>query len=164
MTFRRPVFLCLAAFAWNVALADDWPTFRHDARRSGRTAERLDAAKLREQWVWRSLHPPQPAWAGPAKWDAYKNLRGLRSMRNYDPVFHVIAVGDAVYFGSSVDDAVQVRAPALARFVNRCVSVSAMKVVNRPWLSRLNQMPMRSSRNCDWWLRFDPFHSSSAGK
>ena len=44
------------------------------------------------------------AWAGPAKWDAYARIRGLRAMRNYDPVFHTIIQGDGVYFGSSADD------------------------------------------------------------
>ena len=46
------------------------------------------------------------AWTGPAKWDSYANLRQLESMRNFDPAFFVIAAGDSVYFGSSVDDSV----------------------------------------------------------
>ena len=41
-------------------------------------------------------------------------------MRNYDPVFHVVAVGDAVYFGSSVDDAV------------RCIDV---KTARQRWIA-----------------------------
>ena len=87
-------------------LADDWPTYRGDNQRSGRTAERIAVKTLQLRWVWRSAHPPQPAWAGPAKWDMSNNVRGLRSMRTYDPVFHMIVVGDSLYFGSSVDDAV----------------------------------------------------------
>ena len=86
--------------------AEDWPTFRNDNHRSGKTAQRLDAETLVQQWVWQSPQPPQTAWAGPAKWDAFAGIRGLRSMRNYDPVFHPIAVGDSVYFGSSADDSV----------------------------------------------------------
>lgn len=89
-----------------VARAEDWPTFRHDNHRSGKTAERLSAESLERQWTWQSPQPPQPAWAGPAKWDAFANLKPLRSMRNYDPAFHPIAVGGSVYFGSSVDDSV----------------------------------------------------------
>ena len=87
------------------AAAADWPTFRHDNHRSGQTLEQLPAARLAARWVYRSPCPPQPAWAGPAKWDAYKNLT-LRSMRNYDPVYHVTVCGSALYFGSSVDDSV----------------------------------------------------------
>jgi len=88
------------------ALAEDWPTYRHDNRRSGVTAESVDAASLKEAWVYRPPHPPQPAWHGPAKWDAYSGKESLRAMRNYDPVFYTIAVGDAVYFGSSAEDTV----------------------------------------------------------
>ncbi len=107
----RPVLLSLAAVLLSVlspprAVADDWPTFRRDVHRSGVTAEELDVRSLRGAWAWRSPYPPRPAWAGPAKWDAYAGIRGLRSMRQYDPCFHVIAVGDRVYFGSSVDDSV----------------------------------------------------------
>ena len=74
------VLACLGVLL-PLAWADDWPTFRHDNHRSGKTAERLAAESLGQEWVWRSPQPPQPAWAGPAKWDAYAGLRGLRSMR-----------------------------------------------------------------------------------
>ena len=67
--------------------AADWPTYRHDNRRSCVTPERLDAGRLAPAWTFRSAQPPRPAWAGPAKWDAYAGIRGLRSMREYDPVF-----------------------------------------------------------------------------
>jgi len=107
VTHQSRIAACLLALVSIAsARADDWPAFRHDNRRSGRTDEAFDAKSLRREWVWQSPAPPQPAWAGPAKWDAYAGLRGLRGMRNYDPVFHPIAVGDAVYFGSSADDSV----------------------------------------------------------
>ena len=89
------------------AVAKDWPTYRHDNYRSGETDESLDAANLALDWVWQSAQPPQTAWAGPAKWDAYNDIPRLNSMRNYDAAFHVAIVGDAVYFGSSADDAVR---------------------------------------------------------
>lgn len=98
--------LALAALLSHAA-AGDWPTHRHDAQRSGHTADALPVDTLGLAWAWQSPQPPQPAWHGPAKWDAYHNLRGLKSMRNYDPVFHVVAAGDALYFGSSADDAVR---------------------------------------------------------
>jgi outer membrane protein assembly factor BamB len=82
----------------------DWPTWQHDNRRTGATEEQLAAEALQLTWAWHSAAPPQTAWAGPAKWDAYAFHRNLPSMRNYDPVFHVIAVGDRVWFGSSSDD------------------------------------------------------------
>lgn len=110
---RLRSFLALLGPFWAVlsgfirpAHADDWPTYRHDIRRSGVTAERLAPEKLREAWVYRSPVPPRTAWGSPARWDAYANIRGLRAMRTYDRAFHVAVVGEALYFGSSVDDAV----------------------------------------------------------
>ncbi|QEF97111.1 outer membrane biogenesis protein BamB [Stieleria maiorica] len=87
------------------ASAENWPTYRHDVRRSGVTSESL-AFPLRQSWVRRSPQAPQTAWTGPAKWDAYSGNSGLQSMRNFDPCFFVTAADDLVYFGSSVDDAV----------------------------------------------------------
>lgn len=98
--------LC-AMIDWSVigASAADWPTYRGDNRRSGVTAESIKVP-LSPAWAYASPTPPQMAWSGPAKWDSYANLRRLESMRNFDPAFFVVAVGDSVYFGSSVDDAV----------------------------------------------------------
>lgn len=83
---------------------EDWPTYQHDPRRSGVTEDTLHLP-LGEAWVYRSPVPPMMAWSGPAKWDAYVENEGLQSMRNFDPAFYVTAAGEAVYFGSSVDDA-----------------------------------------------------------
>ena len=93
-------FFFLLLGASSSLLGEDWPTYRHDNHRSGATAEKIDAAKLELKWVHKAALAPRPAWAGPAKWDAYAGIRGLRSMRNYDPVFHVIVVDGSVYYGS----------------------------------------------------------------
>ncbi|MDA7527862.1 PQQ-binding-like beta-propeller repeat protein [Planctomicrobium sp.] len=87
----------------SLAIAD-WPTWQHDNRRTGASEESVAPEKLVLDWAWQSAAPPQSAWPGPAKWDAYAYHRNLPSMRNYDPVFHVIAVDENVFFGSSVDD------------------------------------------------------------
>ena len=100
-------FCVIAAFLTFEAAGEDWPVYQHDNYRSAKTAEQLPARSLETSWTWKSAHPPHPAWSGPAKWDAYAGIRGLKSMRNYDPVFHVIAAGNNVYFGSSVDDSVR---------------------------------------------------------
>ncbi len=86
------------------ALAQTWPTYRHDNRRSGVTDAKLEFP-LTGQWVWKSPQPPQTAWTGPAKWDAYSGNSGLQSMRNFDPCFYVTVSDDKVFFGSSADDA-----------------------------------------------------------
>lgn len=102
----RPAVPALLLSLAAAASAQDWPTHRGDLRRSGRTQTVLDAPRLAVAWTHRARQAPRPAWPGPARWDAFAGLRGLRSMRNYDPVFHPVAVGDAVWFGSSAEDTV----------------------------------------------------------
>ncbi len=102
MGIRLSVLLCLATVSVH---AEDWPTYRHDNRRSGVSKEQLKA-ELREAWVYKSPVPPQTAWSGPAKWDAYSGNKDLQSMRNFDPAFFVTSAAEDVYFGSSVDNAV----------------------------------------------------------
>ncbi|MGI9471094.1 MAG: PQQ-binding-like beta-propeller repeat protein [Rubripirellula sp.] len=84
--------------------SEAWSTYRHDNRRSGVTAVGL-SFPLEKKWEYRSPQPPQMAWTGPAKWDAYSGNSGLQSMRNFDPCFYVTADDVNVYFGSSADDA-----------------------------------------------------------
>ena len=91
---------CLCRFSF----ADDWPSYQHDVRRAGYSEEQIEAERLQLAWTWRSPSAPQPAWAGPAKWDAYAGRRDLPSMRSYDLSFHPIAGGGKVFFGSSSDD------------------------------------------------------------
>lgn len=97
------LLIASAMTAW--MLAEDWPTYRHDNRRSGITSEAIQTP-LTEAWTFASPVPPQMAWPGPAKWDSYANIRRLEPMRNFDPAFFVIGVGDAIYYGSSADDSV----------------------------------------------------------
>jgi outer membrane protein assembly factor BamB len=104
---RRSLVLLLVLFVGTSCFADDWPTWQHDQRRSGFSGEQIEAGNLVAEWTWQSNFPPQPAWHGPAKWDAYARIRDLPAMRSYDQVFHVVAVGDSVLFGSSADDAVR---------------------------------------------------------
>src|SRR5262249_35846307 len=68
---RRVVFafLCLS-FVRLQALALDWPTYMHDAQRSGVTSEQL-ATNLAAAWVFPRLPKPSPAWGDEAKKDAY---------------------------------------------------------------------------------------------
>jgi outer membrane protein assembly factor BamB len=83
--------------------AENWPTYRHDNRRSGVTNEQF-LFPLDPLWVWESPQRPRTAWSGPAKWDAYTGNRDLQSMRNFDPCYFVTADQEFVFFGSSSDD------------------------------------------------------------
>jgi outer membrane protein assembly factor BamB len=54
--------LCLAIFGFSGATAySEWPQYRHDAGRSGHTAETLPG-QLTQAWAYRADHVPQPAW------------------------------------------------------------------------------------------------------
>ncbi|MEJ6569948.1 MAG: PQQ-binding-like beta-propeller repeat protein [Akkermansiaceae bacterium] len=95
----------LALFiACTVATASTWPTYRHDNRRSGTSSEALKLP-LNQSWTT-NAGPPQQAWTGPAKWDAYSANEGLQSMRNFDPCHFTTAAHGLIYFGSSADNAV----------------------------------------------------------
>jgi len=96
------IFLFLAVFSGAVA-AGDWPTYNHDNRRSGTTAEHLPLP-LYERWTFRSVHEPAPAWPAPAPRDIWHRLPRLNPRVTYDRAFHVAAVGNSVYFCSSADD------------------------------------------------------------
>jgi len=81
--------------------ADDWPMYRHDSRRSGISTEQL-GPPLAEEWVFESTWPPSHAWGDPQAKPLERKLE-LPKMR-FDDAFHVAAVGDRVYFGSSSDN------------------------------------------------------------
>ena len=84
-----------------------WPTYMHDARRSGVTRESIKLP-LHLQWTYQALHEPNPAWPPPAKQNFWRNQHDLPARVTFDRAFHVVSDGERVYFGSSADD--QVRA------------------------------------------------------
>ena len=100
----RILLLFLLLLVPLLSRAQDWPTFRHDNRRSGASPERL-AFPLELRWTHEGGTPRQ-AWSGPAKWDAYSGNANLQSMRNFDPCHYVTVSGGLVYYGSSHDNAV----------------------------------------------------------
>jgi len=84
-----------------VARAEDWPTYRHDAARSGVTSERI-RVPLVESWVFRARHAPEPAWGDP-KSEPVEDILELRR-NHFDDVFQPVVAGGAVYFGSSAEN------------------------------------------------------------
>jgi len=93
---------CIQAIAFCAILlsvaaqALDWPSYRHDASRSGQTEEEI-ALPLPDGWVFTPGHPPSPAWPVPDKEVARDR---------FDEVFHCVSDGARVYFGSSSEDKV----------------------------------------------------------
>lgn len=97
--------LVLAAVSTPI-MAGDWPTYRGDVRRSGLSDEQLKLP-LAEAWRHAAQHAPRPAWPElPADKDVWHRIHGLGPTTTYDRAFQAVAAGDAVYYGSSTDDAV----------------------------------------------------------
>jgi outer membrane protein assembly factor BamB len=81
-----------------------WPAYRHDAGRSGVSAEGIQLP-LVQVWTHRAAHVPNPAWPElPARQDVFRRVPTLGPTTTYDRAFHVAIGGGAVYFGSSADD------------------------------------------------------------
>ncbi|MBI3986403.1 MAG: PQQ-binding-like beta-propeller repeat protein [Lentisphaerae bacterium] len=92
----------MTALAWGVATtlsAEDWLTYMHDPARSGVSGEAL-ALPLAELWAYVPPAEPTRAWPDPQPgWGELPKL-------DFDDATHVALAGDAVYFGSSVDNGV----------------------------------------------------------
>lgn len=88
---HRALPLLLSCLLLSGVRADDWPTYRADAARSGYTPERLPN-QPRLLWVHRNA-PPRPAWPQSDRIE-------------FDLAFQPIIMGDRVIFGSSAEDQV----------------------------------------------------------
>ena len=96
----------VATLLWVVAVsgvAEDWPTYRHDVRRSGLSAEKL-TPPLKALWVFQPRYAPQPAW-GPPKPMPVEGILELPRV-HFDRVFHVVVANGLAFFGSSGDNKV----------------------------------------------------------
>ena len=89
----------------SAAEPEGWYTYNRDNARSAATTDAV-GTPLVEAWVYQAPHRPAPAWSGPAKWDGWNKVIELKDRMVFDKVFHVAAVGDSVFFGSSIDDKV----------------------------------------------------------
>jgi len=88
--------------------ASDWPTYRHDNQRSAITLESLKLP-LSKRWQLIPEQPPSPAWAKPAKYDFFVSPQTRKPLVHrlaYDHAYHVTAVGDRVFYGSSAEHTV----------------------------------------------------------
>ena len=83
--------------------SEDWPTFLHDNKRSGKGAATIKGM-LTLRWTHRLLHPPKPAWPPPAKQDFWHKKYNLKPRVTYDRAFHLVGAHDRVYLASSADD------------------------------------------------------------
>ncbi len=114
VTNRRRQVCCACVCAAIAMLAaycpagaeEDWPTRMHDVYRSGITPEQL-ALPLSPAWTHTASSAPSPAWTeSPARHDYLHNAYDLKPRQHFDRCFEAVAVGDRLYFGSSVSGAV----------------------------------------------------------
>lgn len=95
----------------DLVFADDWPAFRHDARRSTVSKDTVEFP-LRVSWHRRSRRLPQPAFADPLAHPtgvdfAYVRDHSQPVQLKFDHAFHPVAAVGRVFFGSSADDSVR---------------------------------------------------------
>lgn len=96
---------CLPLVAAATAAFGDWPTYRANDARGGVSPDPLPD-RVVEAWTWRSIHPPQPAWQGEAKWDGWNKVYNLKPRQIFDRAFHTVIADGRLFFGSSADDKV----------------------------------------------------------
>lgn len=104
VTTLMKCLLCSGLLLAPLAGAGDWTTFRGDAQRSGVSAESLKLP-LTPVWNYQPAQTPVPAWPEPALTNYAIQYGPLRQTLTFDHAFHVVADADAVYFGSSSEDA-----------------------------------------------------------
>ena len=95
--------ICSLLVSFSFSMANDWPTYMHDNRRSGVTLENLPE-NLYLQWQYSAQNSPAPAWPEPAETDYWHREADLKPRVVYDKAFHVVSSGANVFFGSSGDD------------------------------------------------------------
>ncbi|MBI2440522.1 MAG: PQQ-binding-like beta-propeller repeat protein [Lentisphaerae bacterium] len=79
------------------ASAEDWPMYMHDPARSGVSGEAL-VLPLAKLWTYTPPAEPTPAWPDLPLSE--------RPKLTFDDATHVALAGDAVYFGSAVDNGI----------------------------------------------------------
>jgi len=98
-TARAWRFLTAVGLAAAVA-AEDWPTFQHDAARSGVTTAPTPTAP-KALWTFTPASPPAKAWGDPSP-TPIEGILELPRLR-FDDAFQVAAAEGLVVFGSSTD-------------------------------------------------------------
>ncbi|MDP7010654.1 MAG: PQQ-binding-like beta-propeller repeat protein, partial [Verrucomicrobiota bacterium] len=89
----------------------DWPTFRHDVRRSGISTDTL-SYPLKLAWHRKEKLPPKPAFIDPLKHPTAIDFAYIRDhsepiQLDFDHAFQPVAAKGNVFFGSSADDTVR---------------------------------------------------------
>ncbi|HIE08572.1 MAG TPA: methyltransferase domain-containing protein [Armatimonadetes bacterium] len=124
------LFALLAVFCF----AEDWPTYMHDKFRSGKTPEEL-RPPLQVKWIFRPNNPPQPAWPPPQP----KPIEGVLEPHrlNFDYAYHVVSVGERLYFGSSANNKVYCLDARTGRIIWTFFADGPVRLAPTVWKGRL---------------------------
>jgi outer membrane protein assembly factor BamB len=108
-----------------MALAADWPTYRHDNSRAGATAERL-TLPLKQAWMAESAAAPRSAWAT----EDGRTIEGkvIADRTRFDDALQVAIVGNRVFYGSSVDHSICCRELSTGKHLWRHVTGGPLRL------------------------------------
>ena len=98
---KKTATIILFTIQWASIDALDWPTYRHDAQRTGITSEQL-VLPLSKNWTFVSTHQPERAWPAPFRENPYSGVK-VEPLLTFDHAFQPIVCGNSVFFGSSSD-------------------------------------------------------------
>ena len=92
--------ILLIALGTMPSMASDWPTYRHDNRRSGVTADALPMP-LQLDWSLQLAHAPTPAWEAPRT----VPVEGILELGRvqFDDTYQPVVVGGILYVATSSD-------------------------------------------------------------
>ncbi|MCH8828781.1 MAG: PQQ-binding-like beta-propeller repeat protein, partial [Planctomycetes bacterium] len=114
--------LVVVLFGAATSIAGDWPQFRHDAQRTGATAESLPK-RLHLQWV-RQLATPQPAFPS-------------ENRLLYDGSYEPVVLGKTMFVPSMVTDSVTAVATATGKVKWRFFTDGPVRFAPVAWQDRL---------------------------
>ncbi|MBM4024516.1 MAG: hypothetical protein FJ280_03815 [Planctomycetes bacterium] len=137
MSQRNTTILCITSILLLIVsstFAGDWPTYRHDAARSGCSDESL-AMPLVLRWSYTSAHEPKPGWPHPGT----RPREGfyLNNRVDFDDAFQVVSAGDRLYFGSSIDDKVYALSAATGEEAWSFCTGGPVRLAPTVWQGRL---------------------------
>lgn len=92
---------------WLSALAEDWPAYRADIARTGKTDNKLHFP-LQKVWEYQPPQIPCPAWPDPG-WHEKNRL-------DFDYAHQTVIADGTIYFGSTADDSVRAMDLTTGRF------------------------------------------------
>lgn len=86
-----------------IANGADWPTFQHDAARTGITAETLKLP-LSAKWIFKAHKPPARGWPDSAPWHARDANIDILNKMAYDDAYQVAVADNDLLFAASAEN------------------------------------------------------------